>query len=141
MNEHTERIEQLKSRITQIPFAKLLGVVLRSFEPGICVLEVPAKEALLRTSGIFNGGVITSLADMSAGYAVAATGRSESDYYVTTDLHTTFLRKSAGDKLIAKAEVIKSGLTVSVVHVHIYVNSIEEEKLTAVSTVSFMKIK
>lgn len=135
-----QRLEQLRQRVEQQPMSRLLGVKLEELYYGHCVLSLPAKEGLLRPAGMFNGSAILSLADIAAGYAVAATGQKETDYYVTTDLHNSFLRKAVGDKLIARAHVIRPGQKLSVVQVHIFVPAGVEEILVALSTVSFMKI-
>lgn len=99
-----------------------------------------AKEFLLRSSGIFHGGVIAALADSAGGYA-AGTLHADDASFLTIEFKVNFLNQAKGDKLIARADVIKGGKTITVARVDIFVESNGAEKLVATALVTLIKEK
>lgn len=97
---------------------------------------------MTRKAGMFNGAMIASLVDVSAGYA--AVSHYEDDcYVVTVELKVNYLRPAMGDFLLSKGIVLKGGKKISVVRVEIYTGSDTSEQTTHVATslVTMMRIK
>lgn len=107
---------------------------------GYFEITVLPKDFLLRSSGIFNGGVIAALADTAAGYA-AVTMQKEDTYFLTVEFKVNFLRQAKGEKLIAKGKVIKDGRTLTVSQTDIFTQTEATEELVATALVTLIKAK
>ena len=107
-------------------------------EKGSVTVRVPAKDFLLRTSGIFHGGVIAAVADTAAGYAAVSSQPADVSF-LTVEFKINFLNKAKGDLLVARANVIKNGRTLTVAGVDLFVNTGGEEKKIAVALVTLIK--
>jgi uncharacterized protein (TIGR00369 family) len=83
-------IQQLRERLSQTAFAAWLGLVLESSEqPGVVFRMARRPEILGSPStGALHGGVVASLIDTAASYAVMArTGRSLATVDMRVDYH------------------------------------------------------
>jgi uncharacterized protein (TIGR00369 family) len=96
------------------PIARLLGLVLKSIEPGHAVLEMEVDERHHNPMGTLHGGVYCDLADAAMGNAYAATLR-EGETFTTIELKINFLRAVRKATLTAEARVVKAGSTVGYV--------------------------
>jgi len=106
--------------------------------PGLVTVRVSAKDFLLRTSGIFHGGVIAATADTAAGYAAVSCVPVDVSF-LTVEFKINFLNKANGDELIAKGLVLKNGRTLTVVSVDVFVRAENIEKKIAVALVTLIK--
>lgn len=107
-------------------------------EAGSVSVIVPAKDFLLRTSGIFHGGVIAAAADTAAGYAAVSCGPTDTNF-LTVEFKINFLSKAKGDWLVAKARVLKNGRTLTVVSVDVFIQIENTEKKVATALVTLIK--
>ncbi|HEY0040459.1 MAG TPA: PaaI family thioesterase, partial [Flavisolibacter sp.] len=107
-------------------------------QQGSVAVRVPAKDFLLRTSGIFHGGVIAAVADTAAGYAAVSCEPVDASF-LTVEFKINFLSKAKGDWLEAKATVIKNGRTLTVVSVDVFVKLEDSEKKVATALVTLIK--
>ena len=107
-------------------------------EPGLVTVRIPAKDFLLRTSGIFHGGVIAATADTAAGYAAVSCVPVDVSF-LTVEFKINFLNKAKGDELVAKAFVVKHGRILTVVSVDIFILAGNIEKKIAVALVTLIK--
>jgi uncharacterized protein (TIGR00369 family) len=96
------------------PIARLLGLVLKSLEPGRAVFEMEADERHHNPMGTVHGGIYCDLADAAMGYAYAAT-LGEGETFTTVELKINFFRPVRRGKLFAEARVIKAGSTLGYV--------------------------
>ncbi len=79
-----------------------------------CKVELSSNS--LNSHGIAHGGIVFSILDVAAGYAASFIDRP----LVTQAANINFLRPAMGEYLIAKAEPIKVGKTISVVEARAY---------------------
>ena len=107
-------------------------------QQGSVAVRVPAKDFLLRTSGIFHGGVIAAVADTAAGYAAVSCEPVDASF-LTVEFKINFLKKARGDWLEAKATIIKNGRTLTVVSVDVFVKLENAEKKVAAALVTLIK--
>lgn len=131
---------QLVERVTSRPgYTQSLGTSVVTAEPGRVQLAVDRRADFLQFGGNFHGGIISGLADSAAGAAITTslpTGRIA----VTIDLHMTFLSPASGTRLIAKAEAIRVGSTVSVAKVEVESQQDGESRLCAFGTVTLRAV-
>ena len=116
----------------------LYGATLTGMDKGYIEMTVPAADALLRTSGMFHGGVIAALADSAGGYA-ATTLHAEDASFLTVELKINFLRPAKGDRLIARGKVIKGGATLTVVQSDLYTAADGSETHVATTLMTFIR--
>ena len=92
------------------------GYTVIKVEEHYCEMEALITDTSKNPFGIAHGGFIFGLADTAAGIAAMTDERVA----VTINSSIDYLKPGKGDKLIAKASVVKSGKSISVVDVFIY---------------------
>lgn len=116
----------------------LYGATLTGIDEGYVELSVPTADALLRTSGMFHGGVIAAMADSAGGYA-ATTLHVKDVSFLTVELKINFLRPANGDRLIARGKVIKGGATLTIVQSDLYAVENGRENHVATALLTFIR--
>jgi uncharacterized protein (TIGR00369 family) len=96
------------------PIGRLLGLVVRSIEPGRAVFAMEVDERHHNPMGTLHGGIYCDLADAAMGYAYAAT-LGEGETFTTIELKINFLRAVKKATLTAEARVVKAGSSVGYV--------------------------
>ena len=97
------------------------GYTVIKVEEHYCEMEALITDVSKNPFGIAHGGFIFGLADTAAGIAAMTDERVA----VTINSSIDYLKPGKGDKLIAKASVVKSGKSISVVDVFIYDSGLE----------------
>jgi uncharacterized protein (TIGR00369 family) len=90
------------------PIGRLLGLVLKSIEPGRAVFEMEVDERHHNPLGTLHGGIYCDLADAAMGYAYAAT-LGDGETFTTVELKINFFRAVRKGKLTAEANVLRAG--------------------------------
>ena len=129
--------EQIKEiRNNDNVFARVLGINTREMKKGYALGEMAVRQEHMNINGSVHGGALYALADTIGGSAAAAAH----GHRVTTSSGTLdFLAAAMNtDKLICKAEVVKSGKRISVCQTRIYDC---EEKLVAIGLFEYAKMK
>jgi uncharacterized protein (TIGR00369 family) len=102
-----ERLEQCRQTMFHgIPHAQALGMKLIFLKAGKAEISLPWREDLVGNplTGVFHGGVITSLLDNTCGMAVSAC-YTQPTSLVTLDLRIDYARSAhMGQTIIAQAE-------------------------------------
>lgn len=112
--------DQLVKKVTQATgFTRSAGVEVMLAEPGHTILRLPRKPELLQFNGFFHGGAVAGLADHAAG-AAATTALSPGKVAVTVDLHVNYLAPADTLAILAEANVVSGGGTISVVSVQVF---------------------
>lgn len=130
--------ERIKASFARQKLMQFYGAIIQDIGSGIMEIAVPPTDFLLRTSGIFHGGVIAALADTAGGYA-ATTLYQEDVSFLTIEFKINFLRQAKGEKLIAKARVIKGGATLTVAQTDLFTVNDGKETQVATSLITLMK--
>ncbi len=89
-------------------------------EEGYCELEGVISETSYNNMNIVHGGYIFGLADTAAGIAALSNVFGSDVNIVTVDANINYFKPAKGERLVAKASVIKPGKTISVIEVEIY---------------------
>jgi acyl-CoA thioesterase len=98
--------EQIFQRISQDPFARLMGIELQELRPGYSRLAMTVTPQMLNFHGIPHGGAIFSLADA----AFAAASNSHGQTAVALSMTISYLAAtSAGARLVAEAQELRKG--------------------------------
>ena len=103
-----------------------------------CEIEGILTESSYNNMNIAHGGYIFGLADTAAGIAALSNCDDMNVNVVTVDANINYFRPGKGVRLIAKANVIKSGKTISTVEVIIFNDN---DDMVAKSIMTFYYIK
>lgn len=116
---------------------KTLGASLSKVEVGECEIILPFGKHLIQQHGYLHAGVISTIADSSAGYA-AFTLSPINASVLTTEFKINLLSPAKGDKFIARAKVLRAGRTLQIVTSEVFAVENNEEKLCAFLTATIM---
>jgi len=98
----------------------LIGARLTRIEPGLVEIAVPYRKDLSQQHGFFHAGVTGTIADSAGGYA-AYTLFPEDSSVLTTEYKINLLAPADGRMLRALGRVVRSGRTLSVCEVDVFV--------------------
>jgi uncharacterized protein (TIGR00369 family) len=110
------RIEQV---LAQAPFIADLGVTLAGVGLDWVETELAILPRLRQQHGYVHAGVVTSLADHTAG-AAASIKVNPGQSVLTADFTVHLLRPASGDLLRCRGEVVKSGKRLIVVQADVW---------------------
>lgn len=116
--------------IGDAPFIAHLGVELVAIGEGWCELRLRVQPWQLQQSGVVHAGVLATLADHCAG-AAASTLLAEGQAVVSAEFKINLLRGARGDTLRCRADVLKTGRTLTVVEASVFADSAGGSELVA----------
>ena len=115
-----------------------LGAELAEIAPGHCTLHLKARKELTQQNGFLHGGVVAALADVAGGYAAFTLFEAGADI-LTVEIKINYVAPAAGEALIARGEVIKSGRTLTIVRSEVFAVEDGVETLCAAGQGSLMR--
>lgn len=121
-------------------FMNLIGAELKNVTPGFCEIHLPFNNKLTQQNKYFHAGTIGTIADTAAGYA-AYSLMAEEDSVLTVEYKLNLLAPAKGERIVARAKVIKSGKTLFVCSSDVYALENGMEKLCATATVTLIALK
>ncbi len=130
-----QKSDTLWDRVRTIPIVETLSMKLVECDQGYCRIAVPYDR---RYDGIyksFHGGLLMTIADSVACFAIM-TATGPEDHLTTTDMNIRFLSPCLSD-VDAKATVIKLGRTLCPVAVDLFDQS---GKKVAVAQVTYIRL-
>lgn len=123
-----ERYAQMVDYMNSVPdFNNHNGIKLTELRDSFASCRVELTPDVINAQGMAHGGIVFSICDVAAGYAAANIDRR----CVTQAANIYYLRPAQGAYLVAKAEPIKVGKTLSVVEARAYD---DEDRLVAEAT-------
>lgn len=121
-------------------FMDLIGAELVQIKPGYCEIKVLFNESLTQQHGFFHAGVISTLADNTAGYAAFSLMEADSSI-LTVEFKLNLIAPGKGDALIGKAHVIKNGRTLTICRSEIYAIQDGNSTLCAAGQSTLIELK
>lgn len=110
-----------------------IGAELLEAAPGRCALRLPYSPAVTQQHGLFNGGIIATMADNAAGFASYALMPADRQP-LTVEFKVNFLAAATGGDLITRAEVLRHGRSIFHVRSDAFIAADDDEE-TLVATV------
>ena len=101
------------------PAMAYIGANLSLIEPGRAEIELLYRPQLTQQHGFFHGGITTMIADSAAGYAAYSTFPAGSSV-LTVEFKMSLVAPAKGDRLVARAMVIKPGRTLTLRDVEVH---------------------
>lgn len=103
--ENRAEIERL---FASAPFIKDLGLKLVEIAPGACTTTLALADRHQQQDGYVHAGVLTTVADHTAGTAGASL-IAAGQYVLSTDIKVCLMRAARGHRLLCRARVLKCG--------------------------------
>ena len=111
--------EDIKQSFASQPVMRLIGAELCLVEPGLVEITLPYRKDLTQQHGYLHAGVVTTIADSAAGYAAYSLMTAGAEV-LSVEFKVNLLRPAKGTAFLARAEVIKPGRTLTVVHADVF---------------------
>lgn len=112
--------EELRNRLSNHPANQLFGFELDVIRHTYCAMGVRYRDEITngpRSRGTVHGGVVASLADTAAAFALSTCYEGRMSF-ATIDLHITYLAR-AQSRIVAHAHVVRTGSRIQVCEVDI----------------------
>jgi uncharacterized protein (TIGR00369 family) len=104
-----------------------LGVRLTRVAAGQCDMEMPFDAAFAQQHGFLHAGTLTSVVDSACGYA-ALSLMAPGAAVMSVEFKVNLLAPAAGEMLIARARVVRSGRTLTIVSGDGFMRSADRER-------------
>jgi len=103
-----ESLDHVRAIFRDAPFIADLGIEPLSMGAGRCETELAIQPRMLQRTGQVHAGVVTTLADHTAG-AAAQSVMPAGSIAITAELKLSLLRPARGERLACSAVVLKAG--------------------------------
>ena len=121
-------------------FFRLVGAEVLDITPGVVVTRVAKRPELLQHNGLFHGGVLAFLIDVTTTAAAGTLADRERQLVLTAEYKLNLLAPSVGERLTCRAEVIKPGRRLTVVDAKVHCLTDGAEKLVAVALATIASV-
>ena len=108
----------------------LIGARMTRVEPGRVEIELPVRDDLGQQHGFVHGGIVGMIADSAGGYAAFTLMPADASV-LTVEYKLNMLAPAEGDLLVARAEVLKPGRSLSVVRADVWARRGDRETQVA----------
>ncbi len=116
-----------------------IGAELVHVAAGEVDIVLPFSERLTQQDGYIHAGVVAGAADSACGYAALTTMEANAEV-LTVEFKINLLAPAAGEQLVARGRVLRSGRTLTVCRGDAVTMSDGEEKHVATLTATLMAI-
>ena len=103
---------RVRESLARQAYMELLGVTLTHIEPGEVNLAFAVRDELFQQHGSVHAGVLASVMDSAAGYA-AFTLMPAGSGVVSVEFKVNLLEPARGERIEARAKVVRSGRTLT----------------------------
>ena len=138
LDPHVE--SRLRESLGRQSFMTRLGVDLTHLAPGAVHLAFAVRDDLLQQHGAVHAGVLASVMDSAAGYAAFTLMPTGSDV-VSVEFKVNLLEPARGERIEARARVVRSGRTLSAVDAEAWAQGEDGERLVATFSGTMMCLR
>jgi uncharacterized protein (TIGR00369 family) len=124
--------QRIEKAFADVPFARLLDIEMGEMERGKASLHLGVRDELRQNNGLMHGGVIASLIDTAAAFAIL-TVLEPNKTTTTVDLTIHYLRPLIKGRATAEARVVRAGRRIIVVAIDV-LDEAEHIAATALTT-------
>jgi uncharacterized protein (TIGR00369 family) len=122
--------EVVAANFARQPAMALIGATISLLEPGQVEVSFPFRSELTQQDGFIHAGIIAAAADSACGYAALSSMPAGSDV-LSVEFKLNLLRPAAGERFVARAQVLKRGKTLTAVRADVYALMGVQERLIA----------
>jgi uncharacterized protein (TIGR00369 family) len=135
--------ERVRKSFERQGFMQYLGAEMVELRSGHCQIRVPYREELSQQHGYFHAGVTGAIADSASGFAaftLLLQQQPDDTTVLTVEYKLNLLTPAVGDSLVARAEVIRSGKTLTICRADVVGVKNGRETLCAASLSTIMAV-
>jgi len=132
-------LTRIRSSFAKQGLMATLGATLDKVEPGAVEIALTPSAAVSQQHGFVHAGAVAAIADSAAGYA-ALSVMPEGTGVLTAEFKINLLAPAAGERIIARGRVVKSGRTLTLSQADVFAVKDGAEKLVAHLTATLMAI-
>lgn len=136
----TANDDRIRRSFAKQGLMRTLGATLAHVSPGHVEITLQPTPAISQQHGFVHAGAVSAIADTAAGYAALTTMRSGVGI-LTTEFKINLLAPADGQKIIARARVVKAGRTLTVAQSEVFADQGGHEKLIALLTATLMAVE
>ena len=130
--KHPQFEARVRESFAKQTFMATLGAALTRVAPGEVTVTLPVSAALAQQHGSVHAGALASVLDSAAGYA-ALSLMPPGAAVVSVELKVNLMEPAVGERIEARARVVRSGRTLSVCTAEAWaVDAAGSEKLVAI---------
>ena len=134
-------VEEVKESFIKQTIMTLIGGELTRVEPGVIEISLPYRADLTQQHGYVHAGIITTIADSACGYAAYTLMPPGSDV-LAVEFKVNLMRPAKGETFVARAEVVKSGRTLTVVKAEVHaLSSGGKSEIVAIMQGTMMRLQ
>jgi uncharacterized protein (TIGR00369 family) len=139
-SKSAEGEERIRSSFAKQGLMRTLGASLVQVAPGLVEIAIRPTPAISQQHGFVHAGTLSAIADTAAGYA-ALSLMPASKGVLTTEFKINLVAPAAGDRILARAKVVKAGRTLTLAQTEVFAETDGQEKLVALLTATLMTIE
>jgi uncharacterized protein (TIGR00369 family) len=109
----TDTEERVRRSFALQGYMAAIGADLVHVAPGEVDIALPFSERLTQQDGYLHAGVVAGATDSACGYAALTTMDADAEV-LTVEFKINLLAPAAGDRLIARGRVVRTGRTLTV---------------------------
>lgn len=121
-------------------FMATIGARLARVAPGEVDIELDVRDDLVQQHGFVHAGVLASAADSACGYA-ALSLMPAGAAVLSVEFKVNLLAPAAGDRLVARGRVIRSGKTITVCWGDVTAYTEDSERVVATLVGTMMTVR
>ena len=133
-------VQEVRDSFAQQTVMGLIGAELTRVEPGVIEITLPYRADLAQQHGYVHAGIITTIADSACGYAAYTLMPVGSDV-LAVEFKVNLMRPAKGETFVARAGVIKSGRTLTVVRADVHALTGEQREVVAIMQGTMMRLQ
>lgn len=132
--------DRVRASFARQAVMRTIGAELSRVEPGRVDITLPHRADLAQQHGFVHAGILATILDSACGYA-AFTLMPADAAVLSIEFKINMLAPAAGDRIIARASVLRSGRTISVCRADAMSIQNGDEKLVATMVGTMMCVR
>jgi uncharacterized protein (TIGR00369 family) len=136
----TDVEDRVRHSFARQGYMATLGAELVHIAAGEVDIALPFSDRLTQQDGFLHAGVVAGVTDSACGYAALTTMPAEAEV-LTVEFKINLLAPAAGERLVARGRVIRSGRTLTVCRGDAVAISRGREKHVATLTTTMIAIR
>ena len=135
-----EQQDRVRASFAKQGLMTTLGATLDSVSPGMVEIALTPHPAISQQHGFVHGGAVSAIADSAAGYAALSLMPADTGV-LTTEFKINLLAPAAGERIIARGRVVKTGRTLTLAQAEVFAKTGGQEKLIALLAAALTAVK
>lgn len=119
------------ARAERQPVTRTLGIELTALAPGACELRLPFRADLTQQNGYFHAGIVALLADNAGGWAAYSLMPAGAEV-LAVEFKLNLMAPAVGEVMIARGRVLRSGRTLTICSIDVFMETSGRETHVAV---------